>query len=79
MDPKVTAQGNQTKASGLTRRDLFARAAGGAAAAALGVSALEAAEEKHEPKGRVRQSVCKWCYGKFSIEELARHSAAIGL
>ena len=30
-------------------------------------------------KGHLKQSVCKWCYGKMSLDELCGHAAAIGL
>jgi len=29
-------------------------------------------------KGRIRQSVSKWCYGKMTMDELARHCVRIG-
>jgi hydroxypyruvate isomerase len=74
-----TAQGSP----GVSRRELLGRvAAGGLAAAAASGLALNvnAAEEKpYEPKGRVNQSVCQWCYPKMSVEELARSAAEMGL
>ena len=30
-------------------------------------------------KGRIRQSVSRWCYGKVPLEQLAEYSAKIGL
>ena len=39
----------------------------------IGLAAEKAAE------GRLNQSVCKWCYRDFSVDELARHSAKMGL
>ncbi|MBK9169534.1 MAG: TIM barrel protein [Bryobacterales bacterium] len=30
-------------------------------------------------KGRLKQSVCKWCYKNISVEELAREASRIGL
>ena len=30
-------------------------------------------------KGRLKQSVCKWCYRSMSLDELSQHAAAIGL
>ncbi len=49
-------------------------------AAGLGISALNAAAQSPTPAaGRVRQSVCRWCYSKTPIDELARASAAMGI
>ena len=31
------------------------------------------------PSGRLKQSVCKWCYPKVSLEDLCRRGAEIGL
>jgi hydroxypyruvate isomerase len=30
-------------------------------------------------KNRIKHSVCRWCYGGMSVDELARNAAAIGL
>ena len=30
-------------------------------------------------KGRIRQSVCKWCYPNFTVDQLAEYGAKIGL
>ncbi len=72
----------------LSRRAMLAQAAaGGLAAAAL--TAIPAGTARADddddddkpkgPKGRVHQSVCHWCYGKMSVEDLARSSAEMGL
>lgn len=59
--------------------------ASGLAAAALSgaPSTLRAQPEAtaHAPKlkGRVKHSVCRWCYGKFSVEELSKNAAAMGI
>jgi hydroxypyruvate isomerase len=67
----------------LTRRSVLSRAVGGvAAAAAASASASSVAspdEKSSELKGRIQQSVCRWCYGKMPVEEVARHAAEIGL
>jgi hydroxypyruvate isomerase len=40
----------------------------------------EAAQVKPvQRKGRLKQSVCRWCYGKIPIEDFARESARLGL
>ena len=30
-------------------------------------------------QGRLKQSVCRWCYGKMPLDELAQHAASLGL
>ena len=54
---------------------------GVAAAAAMGSLAtrLEAEEAAAGMKGRVRHSVCKWCYPNVPLEELCRMAPSIGL
>jgi hydroxypyruvate isomerase len=51
------------------------------ASAGLGAAVLsQAAQLKPvERKGRLKQSVCRWCYGKIPIEDFARESARLGL
>jgi hydroxypyruvate isomerase len=51
------------------------------ASAGLGAAVLsDAAQVKPvERKGRLKQSVCRWCYGKIPIEDFARESARLGL
>jgi len=55
------------------------------AIAALGAGAVGAtaigrlgAEDHHDIKGRIKQSVCKWCYGKLPLEKLAAEVKRIG-
>jgi len=67
----------------LTRRSLLRTAAG---AAALGVSwPLASAAWSAGLKGRIRQSVCLWCYGgymkrtKMTLDEFAAACAKMGL
>ena len=48
---------------------LAAGAVGHGAAAAAGAPAV---------KGRLKQSVSRWCYGKMSLDELCQHAARIG-
>lgn len=40
---------------------------------------LEAAERVGGLKGRIRHSVCRWCYGKIPLEDLCRASAEMGI
>ncbi len=58
----------------VSRRELLA--AGTAAALAATLSA----DEPHVPRGRIKQSVCRWCYvpGKLSLEKLAEEAHRIG-
>jgi len=60
-----------------TRRSALTAAAS-MVAASLSVR-LGAAEGAAGSKGRIRHSVCKWCYPKVSVEELAVAGKAMGL
>jgi len=60
-----------------TRRSALTAAAS-VAAASLSVR-LGAADGAAGSKGRIRHSVCKWCYPKVSVEELAVAGKAMGL
>ena len=67
----------------LTRRGLATGAAAGLSLVATGLgltagAALGAAERVVQ-RGRIHQSVCKWCYPKLSVEELCAAAAALGL
>ena len=75
----------------ITRRSAMGRVAAGATAAvasALTEPGAKAGESKPDPraeagrrklKGRIQQSVCKWCYPQLSVEELVRGAAKIGI
>jgi hydroxypyruvate isomerase len=56
----------------MTRRDVLC---GAAAMAAIGDSAIRAAETG----GRIKQSAARWCYSKMSLDDLCKSAAAIGL
>jgi hydroxypyruvate isomerase len=61
----------------ITRRSAMTTAA---SVAAVSLSRrLGAAESAEGLKGRIRHSVCKWCYPKVSVEELAVAGKAMGL
>jgi hydroxypyruvate isomerase len=65
--------------SSMSRRGLLARAAAGAAAAAVLPRSVRAETAAPKRKGRFQQSVSKWCYDKtLSYEDLCRHAARIG-
>ncbi len=53
-----------------------ARAATAAARAAEAEQRENAAAAK--PKGRIRHSVCRWCFGKIPLDDLCRAVAAMG-
>ncbi|MFN9575451.1 MAG: hydroxypyruvate isomerase family protein [Gemmatimonadota bacterium] len=74
----------------LGRREVLSRLGGVAAGAALGASLVpsvaEAAAASAAPSpvwrtgtGRLRQSVCRWCYPSLSVDALCREAQAIGL
>jgi len=50
------------------------------AASAMSINSLSAAESAAPaPKGRIKQSVCQWCFNKMPKEELFAAAAAMGL
>jgi hydroxypyruvate isomerase len=71
----------------LSRRDLLAAASVAAGAAALSKvgyaedakSSTASAQGADVRAGRLKQSVCKWCFPKMSVEELAVAGKDIGL
>ena len=60
----------------LTRRTVL----GAAGAGALGVLTAPhlRGEDSPAPKGRIKQSVCRWCYGGIKLEKLAEEAKRIG-
>ena len=63
--------------SKLTRRSMLSGAAAAATVAAAGQPG--AAATKVVKNGRLRQSVCKWCYRDMSLEDLSTNAAAMGI
>ena len=72
----------------ISRRSLLRNVTGGSAAAVaawtlsgnLRAAEPEAEAETQTPlKGRINHSVCRWCYGKISLEDLCKAAQAIGL
>jgi hydroxypyruvate isomerase len=61
----------------LSRRKLLETSALGAIAAALPGAA--AGQAKTARKGRIRQSVARWCYQKIALDDLCRAGAEMGL
>lgn len=62
----------------LTRRSLLKSSLAGAAALRI-PSAASALDSVPSRKGRIHQSVCRWCYSQISLDKLAEYSASIGL
>ncbi len=73
----------------ITRRS-FGLGAAGAVAAGVSLTmatpatpAAETVDKKtetiDEKKGRLKQSVCKWCYGKLSLEDMCKEAVKLGL
>lgn len=65
----------------LTRRSALTALAGTAAVAATNPLAtpLAAADAPAPLKGRIHHSVCKWCYGKISLDDLCKAAKAMGI
>jgi hydroxypyruvate isomerase len=66
----------------ISRRSMIRQVASEVAAASLTVSPVfpSAAElQTTQQKGRIRQSVSRWCYEKIPLEELCEKGAAMGL
>jgi hydroxypyruvate isomerase len=66
----------------ISRRSMIRQVASGLAASSFGAAPdLSSAVEPQatQRKGRIRQSVSRWCYEKIPLEELCAKSAAIGL
>jgi hydroxypyruvate isomerase len=67
----------------LTRRDVLRGAAVTAVSTAVALGTNLEAQAQNAPekitKGKLKQSVCKWCFPKVSLEEMAQHARKIGL
>ena len=65
----------------MTRRSALGRVAGGAAFLSASIASLAERLEAAgaQLKGRVRHSVCKWCYPKVSLDDLCREGKTFGL
>jgi hydroxypyruvate isomerase len=64
----------------MNRRTALAALAAASASVTLPRASAEDAAGPYKVKnGRIKQSVVPWCFNPMPVEELARHSAAIGL
>jgi hydroxypyruvate isomerase len=59
----------------INRRTALKTLGAGLALAGTGVFA---ADEPAKPKGNIKQSVCRWCYGKIPLDKLAAEIAKFG-
>ncbi len=50
-----------------------------AAGAVVPIQALHANAQVDAKKGRIKQSVCKWCYGALSLEQMCVEAVKLGL
>src|SRR5690242_9925196 len=66
-----------TRRSALTK--LTSTAAAAAAAASLSQQLTAAESASSALKGHINHSVCKWCYGKLSLDEMCKVAKEIGL
>ncbi|HLW84004.1 MAG TPA: TIM barrel protein [Candidatus Sulfotelmatobacter sp.] len=63
----------------VTRRALLMSSVAGIAAAGLSPVQLRAGVAAVARKGRIRQSVSRWCYAKIPLDQLCAYAASIGL
>ena len=70
---------NDRNDSRWTRRGLLQSAAAITAAGILTGSARAANVDKLVTKGRLHQSVCRWCFAKTSLDELCSAAQRMGL
>src|SRR5262249_7071655 len=73
--PLSHPQEDTMSGSKLTRRSTLKAAA---AALALPAAGVWAAGEPAKPKGNLKQSICRWCYSRIKLEELAAKAKEIG-
>src|SRR3954469_12968756 len=62
-----------------TRRTLLKSSIAGVAGAPIKSLTPTLSARAEQRKGRIRQSVSRWCYQKIPLDELARYAAQIGL
>src|SRR5262245_11685159 len=60
----------------MTRRGALTLA--GASAAGLACAQDILADDSQKTKGNIKQSVCRWCFSKVPLEELAGESLRLG-
>jgi hydroxypyruvate isomerase len=65
--------------SPISRREALALAGTAAASALASARAAAQAGGRVVKNGRLKQSVCRWCYAKIPLEDFCREAAAMGL
>jgi hydroxypyruvate isomerase len=60
-----------------TRRQMLATAGTMALLPALS-SPLAAGSQENKPKNHIKQSICRWCYGKITLDKLCEEALKIG-
>jgi hypothetical protein len=61
----------------VTRRGFIAGVSVAGAAMAVATPSLEAGEPRAR-EGRLKRSVCRWCFGSMPLDDLCREAAAMG-
>jgi hydroxypyruvate isomerase len=51
----------------------------GVGAAFVGLPKMSLAQGEKKARGNIKQSVCRWCYGKLTLEQLSEAARKIGL
>ncbi len=78
---------SDSDAARVDRRAALSLLAASAGALSAGAAALARSADDAPPqaaaaptglRGRLKQSVCRWCYGNMPVEELCRNAAAMG-
>jgi hydroxypyruvate isomerase len=72
--------------NGLSRRTLLKHSAIGLTVGTMGMAGIQQAQagetgasSANVRKGRIRQSVCKWCFGNIPLESFAQTCAGMGI
>jgi len=60
------------------RNALQALGAGTLATLAASSAAADSPAEPYKPKGNIKQSICRWCYGRIPLEKLAAEAVKLG-
>src|SRR3970040_1750998 len=68
-----------SRLSRLTRRQALTAAGAAAVGSALAPRAFAQTDGSAVKKGRLKQSVCRWCYQRIPLEDFCKGVAAIGL